>query len=382
GQDYPTLAAMRAPRPTLIINNAKDSCCFRAPLVKPFVYDAIKPFFRLYGKADDLEFHANINLSAHNEGLDNREQTYRFFAKHFGLTVPEQEIPVGEDLKTFDELKVGVPENNLTILGLAKKMASGIARQPVPSSAAKRAAWSASERDKLRQVVRYHPVRVDQAWPEFNTLHNQVESLSYRFEMNNGLGATGVWMKDVPTPDGSAMTVVLNDGGMKAAGAEVWDKLPEVANRMERGDQVLVLNPLFTGDAAPERHPELMAEMLASTGERPLGMEAAQLIAIVRWARQKYTPARIRLESDGIRSQMISLAASALEPQLFSQIEIHRGMSSLSYLLDAPVPYPEAPDLFCLDLYKDFDIESLTALAGPAQVIEKETLELHHPASR
>ncbi|MGH9400671.1 MAG: hypothetical protein ACRD2P_01020, partial [Terriglobia bacterium] len=385
GQDYPTLVALRAPRPTLIINNSEDNCCFRAPLVKPLVYDAIKPFFRLYdknGKEGDFEFHANTNISAHNEGLDNREQTYRFFAQHFGFTAPEQEIPVGEDLKTFDELKVGVPENNLTILSLARKMAASIGRQPIPTGASEKTAWSASERNTLRQVVRYHPARVEQAWPEFNTFHNQVESLSYRFEMDNGLGAAGVWMKDVPTPAGSEMTVVLNDGGMKAAGAEAWDKLPEVANRLERGDQALVLDLLFTSDAAPERDSELITEMLAATGERPLGMEAAQLIAIVRWARQKYSPIRIRLESDGIRSQMVSLAASALEPRLFSQIEIHHGMSSLSYLLDAPVSYQEAPDLFCLDLYKDFDIDSLTALAAPAQVIEKETLALHPPASR
>lgn len=375
-QDYPTLVALRAPRPTLIIGNSEDNCCFRAPLVKPFVYEAIKPFFRLYGKEDDLQFHANTNISAHNEGLDNREQTYRFFAQHFGLTAPEQEIPVGEDLKTFDELKVGVAENNLTILSLARKMAAGIVRQPIPTAASEKNAWSVSERNTLRQVVRYHPAQVEQAWPEFNTFHNQVESLSYRFEMDNGLSATGVWMKDVPTPAGNEMTLVLNDGGMKAAGAEVWDKLPEIADRMERGDQVLALDLLFTGDAAPEHQPELMAEMLAATGERPLGMEAAQLIGIVHWAQQRYAPARIRLESEGIRSQMVSLVAAALQPQLFSTIEIHHGMNSLGYLLDAPVPYKAAPDLFCLDLYKDFDIDSLTALAEPAQVVEKEMLHL------
>src|ERR1035437_1744709 len=39
GQDYSTLAAMRAPHPTLLIFNAEDDCCFRAPLVKPEVYD-------------------------------------------------------------------------------------------------------------------------------------------------------------------------------------------------------------------------------------------------------------------------------------------------------------------------------------------------------
>jgi hypothetical protein len=46
-------------------------------------------------------------------------------------------------------------------------------------------------------------------------------------------------------------------------------------------------------------------------------------------------------------------------------------MSSLKYLLDAPVNSETAPDLFCLDLFKHFDIDRLAALAAPAQVTQK-----------
>lgn len=38
GQDCTFLVAMRAPRPTLLIYNAEDHCCFRGPLVKPYIY--------------------------------------------------------------------------------------------------------------------------------------------------------------------------------------------------------------------------------------------------------------------------------------------------------------------------------------------------------
>jgi hypothetical protein len=370
GQDYPELVAIRAPRPTLILDNINDDCCFRAPLVKPFVYNAVKPFFRLYGKEDNLGFHADTSIAAHNEGLDNREQIYRFFAKAFGLHVSASEIPVGEDVKSYDDLKVGVPNDNLTILDLARKMAGEIKRQPIPSGASQRARWSVEERNQLRQVVRYHAVEVARAWPEFNTYHNQVESISYRFEMDNGLSAVGTWIKDVPTPANAAMTVFLNDQGRKGAGTEVWDRFPAVAARLERGEQTLVLDLLFTGEAAPPKHAELMAEMLAATGERPLGMEAAQLIGIIHWAQQTWAPRRVRLESDGIRSQIVSLIAAALQPQLFSTLEIHQGMRSLDYLLEKPVRYQDAPDLFCLDLYKDFDIDSLEALTEPTKLTE------------
>jgi hypothetical protein len=65
------------------------------------------------------------------------------------------------------------------------------------------------------------------AWPEYNTYHNQVESVSYRFELSNGLGATGAWLKAVPTRAHGPMTIVLNDGGKKAAARELWDRVPE-----------------------------------------------------------------------------------------------------------------------------------------------------------
>src|SRR5208283_3996535 len=82
GQDYSTLTAIRAPLPTLEINNAEDNCCFRAALVKPYIYEAVRPFFRLYGKEEALQFHENTNISAHNYELDDRHQAYGFLAKY------------------------------------------------------------------------------------------------------------------------------------------------------------------------------------------------------------------------------------------------------------------------------------------------------------
>ncbi len=370
GQGYSTLTAIRAPRPTLLIYNAEDNCCFRAPLVKPYVFDAIQPFFGLYGKEDVFQFHQNTNISAHNYGLDDREHAYRFFNTYFHLQGGAAEIPVGKYVKSYDALVVGLPKNNLTILGLAQKVASETARATVPSGAAAKAAWLTSERTKLRGVVRYHAVTMSHAWPEYNTYHNQVESVSYRFELSNGLSATGVWLKDVPTPSHAPMTIVLNDGGKKDAATQLWNRVPEVADRLEGGEQVLALDLLFTGDAAPDQPAEYFTEMLAATGERPLGLDAAQLLALAHWAQQRWNPSRLQVETTGIRSQVRALIAAALEPGLFSEIENDGGMQSLSYLLDKPVKYTVAPDLFCLDLYKDFDIDQLGALANPTRVIE------------
>src|SRR5688572_112048 len=90
--DYSHLTAMRAPRPTLLIYNAEDDCCFRAPLVKPHIFDAVKPFYRLHGREDAFAWHENKDPADHNYQLDNRIQSYRFFARHFGLPAIDEEI--------------------------------------------------------------------------------------------------------------------------------------------------------------------------------------------------------------------------------------------------------------------------------------------------
>ena len=365
GQDYTHFAALRAPRPTLLIHNAEDDCCFRAALVKPYIYEGVKPFFKLYGAEDALSWHENTDPATHNYQLDNRQTAYRFFTKHFGLPLAEDEIPGGAEIKTYEELAVGLPQDNLTILALARKLAGEIKRGPVPTAPAAREAWATSERTKLRTVIRYKAVNVKEAWRMANSKSKGLETVSYRFDFDNGLSATGVWLKAIESPGDAPAAIILNDQGKKAAGTEV-------SERVNRGEQVLALDLLFIGDMAPEK-PLLSAYALkvTTTGDRPLGLEAAQLLAVARWFREAAGDRRIRLESTGIRSEVASLAASALEPKMFSEVVSREAVYSLSRLLDAPVEYREAPDLFCLDLYKEFDLDRLGALAEPVTVTLK-----------
>jgi hypothetical protein len=105
-------------------------------------------------------------------------------------------------------------------------------------------------------------------------------------------------------------------------------------------------------------------------------MEAAQLSMISRWAKERAGVSSVRLEARGIRTQVITLVAAALDPRLFSAIVVRNGMHSLSYVLELPVRFEQAPELFCLDLYKDFDIDHLEALAAPAKVSVAKYLEI------
>ena len=254
---------------------------------------------------------------------------------------------------------VGLPKDNLTILGLARKLATGIKRLPVPSSSAARAEWASLERTKVKTLVRYQPVSVKHPWAIANTKNRGVETRSYRFEMRNGLSATGVWVKAIGIPDNAPITIVLNDKGKKESATLVSD-------HVNRGEQVLAIDLLFFGDASPGVSE--YAQLLAAIGDRAIGIEAAQLIGITRWLHSLSGAPRVHLDAAGIRSQVVALTACAVEPRLFSELSTRGGMRTLRFLLEEPVAYEDAPDLFCLDLYKNLDVDGLVALAEPTKI--------------
>ena len=66
-----------------------------------------------------------------------------------------------------------------------------------------------------------------------------------------------------------------------------------------------------------------------------------------------------------MRMQTVALVASALEPDLFSEVVVHDGIPSLGYLISKPVHYEESADMFCLGLYKHFDLNEIAALGAP-----------------
>jgi hypothetical protein len=143
----------------------------------------------------------------------------------------------------------------------------------------------------------------------------------------------------------------------------------DVSESVNRGEQVLALDLLFTGDdsIADRRVPEC-TQLLAAVGDPPIGIKAAQLLAITSWMEHTRGVRTKRILSTEIRSQTVSLIAAALNPAAYAEVSIREGMRSFGWLLDNPVPYESAPDLFCLDLYKDLDLPRLAALAAPVSI--------------
>ena len=349
GQDYSHFTAMRAPRPTLLIYNAEDDCCFRARLVKPYIFDAVRGFFDMYGKPENLAWHENLDPGTHNYQLDNRLQAYRFFSRHFGLPEITEEDGVDREVKSPAELTVGLPDSNLTILGLARQLAAKLPEQN-------------GDRDRLAHVVRYRPIQA-RPWALTNSKNKGLETHSGRFDFSDGLSATAVFLKSMSVEAIGVVSLCLNDKGRKASAAAVSD-------RVNRGEGVLAADLLFTGDSVPRRGNVAFAQLLATTGDRALGIEAAQLIALSELAQRLTGASSLRLDLTGFRSQVVGLIAAALKPNLYREVVVRDGRASLRALLDAPVEYKDAPDLFCLDLLKKFDLDRLAQLAGGSAVTE------------
>jgi dienelactone hydrolase len=369
GSDYPILVAMRAPRPTLLIHNAEDDCCFRAALVKPDNYDRIKPFFSLYGKPGNLAWYESSDPGTHNYQLVNREHAYSFFAEQFHMPAITGEIPSSTEVRTPEEFKIGIPADNHTITGLARKLAASINRPAIPSDSSARSPWAREQREKLKEVTRYKPVTVVSAHRISATKHMAIRTLSYRFDLSNGLSATGIWLKTNDAGEDAPATIVLNDQGYHVAGAAI-------SSDVNRGQQVLALDLIFNGFTSPQiPDPTDWETLTSSLGDRPLGLEAAQLLGVAHWLRENNAGRPISIETDGIRSAVIAAVAAAIDPAAFSSVTSHHGMKSLSYLLDTPVAFRSAPDLFCLDLYRDFDIDSIAAIAAPVMIQNLEPVE-------
>lgn len=360
-QDYPSLVGLRAPRPTLLIYNAQDDCCFRAGLVKPMVFDAMQPIFRLFGAGENLEWHENFFPGTHNYQIDNRLQAYRFFAKHFELPPMENEGDLDSEIKTVEQLTVGLPTNNLSILGLARKLNQERLSTPIPASGEMRKRWQTEQRSRLRQLLRYRPVRLVRPWAVASDRSPESDAASYLFEMDDGLCANGVLARATRQGTNVPVTLILHDGG-KTRSADL------LAERLAQGETALAVDLLFIGDAWKKVSCSGYAQMIHGLGGRPLGLVVGQLVEIARWLRQQTGAAQVRLDTTGLRSETAALAAAALEPDLFSHLTIHQGSASLQTVLDKPVQFADAPELFCLDLLKFFDFDRMEALADQTEI--------------
>ncbi len=355
--DYTHLTALLAPRPTLLVYNARDNCCFRADYALPPLLEAARPFFDVYG-AGRLRSHVGFE-EGHNYGPDNRRALYGFLADVFfagkgGFST--EETPSATDVRNAAELRVPVPGRNEDFHTLAVRLAENLPREggvPVAPSALR--SWQSRYRRKLRDLVR---------WPDYTVRAQEVTSQEegeLRITASR-LSLDGVW--NVPSVefapvDPAGTTLVFGDAGRSALASQIQSLL-------QRRQRVVAIDPYSFGESRIESRDFLYALLVSALGERPLGIEAGQAASVARWLKQKYGP--VSVAAYGPRTSLVALVAAALEFDAILGVELSGAMRTLREPIERDWSAVETPELFCFGLLEFFDVKQLTALVSPREI--------------
>lgn len=340
--DYTHLDALMAPRALQLTHNAKDSCCYRGDYALGNLVQQARPVFDLLGAGSRLAYHVNYD-NGHNYERDNREAFYRFLvANGFGTFAPT-EIDVTADIRDVAALQVPVPADNADFPALARGI---LATRPAPS---------APRRDRLQSLVKAprFDVRAVEAGATPGAAHWQLH--------------LGPWTVPVTelTPSGTtaataSTTLLLNDQGRAQAAADAATLLAE-------GRRVAALDPWYFGESSLGQRDFLFGLLVASLGERPLGLQAGQVAATARWLKQR-DGAPVSLVARGPRTSLIALVAAALEPDAIASVRTHEGWTTLREGLDRNISAQQMPEMFTFGLLAEFDIPQIAQLVAPRPV--------------
>ena len=357
--DYTHLTALRAPRPTLITKNARDDCCFQAGYALAPLVQAARPAFALFEKPHHLRSHVNFD-PGHNYGVDNREAFYRLIKDFFyggSKDFSAKEIPSVEEIKTAEELRVGLPADNTDFHKLALELSKNLPREAdLPANRTAALQWQKAGRVRLHELVaaKDYAVEAVKAGHE-----HQGDTNITRWKIM----LDGEWT--VPTvelsrgkPEGTVL--LLADGGRTSLATEARRLLSE-------GQRVVAVDPLFFGESKTEKRDWLFVILLATLGDRPLGIQASQIGAVASWLQRQHGDP-VRIVAAGPRTSLIALVAAALDPQPIAGVELHESLSSLKEIIEHDLTAREVPEMFCFGLLEAFDIKQLVALAAPRAV--------------
>ncbi len=335
--DYTTLTAMFAPRPILITNNAFDSCCFRGDYANSPLIWAARPYFALFHAADRLTYHINFD-PGHNYGQDNREAFYRLLRDAFyggSSSFAVAEIPSAGEVRSAAQLHVEVPSDNLDFHSIAMRLSRNL-------------------RDKsdrtLAEVVRAKDYKIT-AHPGFEQNVDGVEVRHWQMQMDQDWTVPVV---DLGPRNQASPVILLGDEGRAQLGAEAQRLLAQ-------GRRVIAVDPFYLGESKISKRAFLFALLVSSVGDRPLGIQASQIVAIARWLHDP-----VSIEAVGPRSSLIASVAAALDKTAIRKVETHGALVSLKEVIEKNMTVEQAPELFCFGLLDGYDIPQINARAGIA----------------
>ncbi len=349
--DYDLLTALFAPRPALLIYNHDDDCCFQTRRTRQSVYRRAKPVYELLGVPDRLRLYDNTDPGTHNYDADNRRQLYRFLDEFFGLRTADGDLLWEDEIRSEQELSVGLPPHQETLLSLAHRALGPRGPRAALASSPAVARW------RLRRILRVPAARGHQARAASRPYRRG--DMCLRQAVLRVDDAWSLPVTECVRPEAAAPQpqLIVADGGRRSC-------LAVARAAADRGRRVFVADLLGTGEL-PASWQCFM--LLGTAGERPLGILVRQLLALESWiAAGCGQPCHV--EASGQVMPVVALAAAALEPALVQSLTAAGLLDSLRRLLDWPVAYNTAAPLFCPGLLPSFDLDALIELAAPVPV--------------
>jgi len=345
--DYDELTALFAPRPSLLIYNRNDDCCFQAARSRLSVYQPVVPVFEMLNVRDNLEFHENVDPGTHNYEKDNRTQMYRFLNRHFGLDGPDEEIHYEDEIRSEDELKVGLPLENATLNILATRAWRAI-RERGATRSAQRPNAARKRLARILHLPEFERVRtVDTVSSARGFSGRTVRSLILK------VGKWSVPVTEIVPKQPRGVALALFDKGRPGTTNFQVDHL------LASDRRIYIADIYGTGEAAPDWPYHMV---MASTGHRPLGLQVGQVMALVRWICRVNRRRQIDLLTKGPITSTVALIATALKPTAISKLATSSLFATLGSLIAADYRYEDMTPLFCFGLLSEFDTPELIDL--------------------
>ncbi len=346
--DYDAMTALCAPRPTLLIYNKMDDCCFRSERTRKSIYEPVLPLFKLLGEGQNLDFYENTDPGTHNYEADNRGRLYRFLNRHFELDTPESDLPFEDELLSQSQLSVGIPRENQTLLSIAREAAKDLPEHDIPDmDDPHRVKWIRDSRDRLRTIIRLRHYQTERDILEEDGPVSQ-EVLRLGDDWSIPITSFHQEMAEIQ--------ILISDKGRR-------DLMNPAKDHLSRNRTVITADVFGTGESYC---PPGYQMMVSAVGERPLGILTGQILSLVSFSRDMGST--IRLSATGASTSMGALCAAALEPDLLHHLHLDGLQYSLKRLIEMPVNYEDSVPLFCFGLLREFDIPHLLAMTEDLEI--------------
>jgi hypothetical protein len=356
---YLHLNALMAPRPMLMIYNAADNCCFVAKSAKPTTFDPTVPFYQQAGVEERLAYYENTEPGTHNYDQDNREQLYHFLNLHFRPTERiAAEIPSNDEIRSHEELNVPLPDDTADFNSLANAAARNLPR-PLPKS-------PNEQRELLKKILRY--TEPDIGEPQL-TGPKPIEKFQVR-QLRLQIDDWQISATVVETDDIRRHVVLIADGG-------IVSQHQRIAELVNDGARVLALDPILVGHNKPTVGQLYQnAMLLATVGERPLGVQAGQVLSASRQFAHIFGVNSVVIDATGPRCALVARCAAALDTgRTIDSVEAIGEAKSLKDFLKPEASYNTTPEIYCFGLLEYFDIPQLTNLPPKQERLSAERVQ-------